>query len=1057
MKHLLLFLSCACALQAQDAQVTGFVRDPSAAVVARASVVIKNVDTGVEHSSVTNESGLYTIPTLQPGNYLMTVTAPGFQTSVRDQIVLNVAQSARLDVGLQVGRTEQSVTVSGGTTMVNTESAVVATVVDRQFMENMPLNGRSFQSLLLLTPGIVPTANVLGANIGGSFSVNGQRPASNGFMVDGVNANFAASPAGFNNFQTSGNLPALSVLGTTQTLASVDAVQEFKVQTSTYSAEFGPQPGAQISIITRSGTNAYHGSGFEYVRNDKFDANDWFANRAIPASPKPPERQNDFGGTFGGPVRVPHVYDGRNRTFFFASYEGLRLRLPQFTLSNVPSLCARGMGGCVGNVSDGTPHRAVNASLLPLMKAFPIPNGRDLNDGLAEYSAGYSNPSTINTTGIRLDHTIGSKLTLFGRYNRSPSSQESRSASNLASISHSSLDTWTLTVGATSTLSARMTNEFRLNRSSNNTDFSSYMGDFGGAVPIPRTALLPAELDGGRGAASLTLQAFPGSSVTPYPSISIPGPLIASQHQFNIVDNFSWIKGSHRLKFGGTYRHVTPVVQSYPYNLLALMQNEVQLLNGVTGPSIIQSALPSFPVFNQYSAFAQDTWKITRRLTIDYGIRWDYIPPPSERNGNLGVTVDQITNLATMKLLPLGSPAWNPSRKNVGPRLGMAYQLSQKPGHETVIRGGFGVFYDSGNDRSTQNSNRFPYAVNKTVLSLSFPLQTAQAASTPVPTPLTTPYPAMFAFDPNLQLPYTLQWNVAVEQSLGTSQALTVSYIGAAARNLVQGTTLSLAAINKAFTSVTVQRNTASSDYNALQAQFQRRLKRGLQALVSYTWAHALDDDSDSNSGRVATRGNAAFDVRQVFASALTYDIPAPGNDPIVRAILGHWSFDSNFHAQTAPPVDLVASTIVDPTNGDTINVRPNVVLGVPWYLDDPHVPGGRKINAAAFATPAAGKTGNLGRNQVRGFGVWQEDFAVRRQFRLQEKLRMQVRAEAFNIFNHPNFGFSPSLNGNIPTNLTSPTFGQPTTMLNRSIGGMSQLYQIGGPRSLQFAMKLMF
>src|SRR6185436_15389998 len=293
-------------------------------------------DTGIPRETKTDENGLYVLTFVPTGRYRLTVTLSGFQTVTRSDVQLSVGDRVTVDFTLQPGPLTETVTVSVEPSYLATSPAV-ATVVDRQFVENIPLNGRSFQSLIALTPGVVVVPSGL-TNTAGQFSVNGQRAGANSFMVDGVSANFAAAPGNFGAQDSSGGLPGLSTFGTTQSLVSVDAMQEFRVQTSTYSAQYGRQPGGQISIATRSGTNQLHGNVFDYFRDDALDANDWFANRAGQA--KAPERQNDFGGTFGGPLMLPG-YDGRNRTFFFFSYEGLRLNQPQFNLTNVPTVALR--------------------------------------------------------------------------------------------------------------------------------------------------------------------------------------------------------------------------------------------------------------------------------------------------------------------------------------------------------------------------------------------------------------------------------------------------------------------------------------------------------------------------------------------------------------------------------------------------------------------------------------------------------------------------------------------------------------------------------------------
>jgi outer membrane receptor protein involved in Fe transport len=1050
--------------QSATATLSGTVEDENGAVIPGVLVAILNLDTSLRREATTNESGSFTFSLLPPGRYTITGQRQGFAPLRVQEVALNIGDQKALQIQLKAGDVNATVQVTNDAELIRTDAGV-GTVVDRQFVENIPLNGRSFQSLITLTPGVVLAPSSLTTNAAGQFSVNGQRASANSFTVDGVSANFGAAAGNFGQPQSSGNLPGLTTFGTTQSLASVDALQEFKVQTSSYAAEYGRQPGGQISIVTRSGTNQFHGSVFDYVRNDKFDANDWFANRA--GQPRPPERQNEFGGTFSGPVLLPRFgegghqpgYNGRNRTFFFFSYEGLRLRLPQFNLTNVPTLALR---------------QQAPAALQPILNGFSLPNGRDLGNGLAEFTASYSNPSSLDATSIRIDHTINSQLALFARYNKVPSKSVNRPAGqNLSNLESGRLDLQAITVGATASLTQRAINELRVNDSGNGANQVRSADNFGGAVPPPRNALIPNQYDMGGTSHGNVILDFPGITSTLRPTFDLFPRFVSSQRSFNVVDNFSYSIDSHQLKFGFDYRRLTPISEANPYFLSATFTSQQQVLAATAGSGFVVAVLPRRWVFLNFSAYGQDTWRLSRRLTFTLGLRWDVNPAPYEANDHNPVALDQVGNFATMQLAPLGTRGWKTTYNNFAPRLGVAYRLSQTSGRETMVRGGFGVFYDSGNDLGAFGSNSFfPYNSFRTLTSISYPLSPTQVAPAPaaIQTGLTPPYPSFFAFDPALKLPYTLQWNLAVEHSLGKSQAITVSYVGATGKRLLQETQINLSRINPNFTTVQLTRNAATSNYNALQAQFQRRLSRGLQALMSYTWSHALDDDSSSFANRAAQHGNAAFDVRHIFSAAATYDIPAPGANRLARAVLGRWSIDTKLQAQSALPVDLVATTLTDPATGSNIAVRPNVISGVPLYLHGSQYPGGRTINntvptaaqiAAAgcapagpakgpFCTPPTGQSGNLGRNQVRGLPVWQIDAALHRQFRLTETVSLQFRAEAFNLFNHPNFG-------TIQTSLTAANFGQATNMLRGQLGGISQLYQVGGPRSFQFALRFQF
>jgi hypothetical protein len=335
---LLVVLSGSCLAQTETATLSGRVIDPSGAVIPGAEVVLTNMDTNIAQTVKANDEGLYVFTSVRPGKYRVAAGATGFKSLIKENLILHVQDEIAENFSLAVGSVTESVTVTADQLNINTQDATVSTVVDRNFVSNMPLNGRSFQTLLQLTPGVVATPAAYSTQ--GQFSINGQRADTNYFTMDGASANNGCA-AGFGLVQSGGGaLPGLTALGSTQSLVSADAMEEFRVETSTYAPEFGRTPGGQISILSRSGSNNWHGSLFEYLRNDVLDANNWFGDRS--ALPKPKERQNDFGGTVGGPVI-------KDKTFFFFSYEGLRLRKPQTATTLVPS-----------NAAKGPPHNKLN-------------------------------------------------------------------------------------------------------------------------------------------------------------------------------------------------------------------------------------------------------------------------------------------------------------------------------------------------------------------------------------------------------------------------------------------------------------------------------------------------------------------------------------------------------------------------------------------------------------------------------------------------------------------------------------------------------------------------
>jgi TonB dependent receptor len=407
---------------------------------------------------------------------------------------------------------------------------------------------------------------------------------------------------------------------------------------------------------------------------------------------------------------------------------------------------------------------------------------------------------------------------------------------------------------------------------------------------------------------------------------------------------------------------------------------------------------------------------------------------------------------ATIHLAPQGKSPWKASHTNFAPRIGFAYQISEKTGRELVLRGGFGVFYDT--PGGLAGSLLSGTSSSSTLLfDVAFPLTPTQATPPPpaVPAP---PYFFVPAFNPRLKLPRTYQWNGAIEQSLGSSQSITATYVGAAGRSLLRRERLFQP--NPDFFIVSAVTNLATSDYHALQLRYRRRLSRGLQALASYTWSHSIDIGSTEAlfnlpGSRVppkVDRGSSDFDVRHSFSAGMTYDIARPPENSLARGLFHNWSIDALFRARTGTPVNIITGNRIF---GVFSVSRPDLIDGVPLYLDDSSAAGRRRINSTAFSIPPPVRQGTLGRNALRGFPATQLDLALRRQFRLTEGLRLQLRAELFNVFNHPNFG-------NPESNLSEDAlFGESISMLGRSLGGLNPLYQIGGPRSIQLVLRLQF
>jgi hypothetical protein len=1034
---LLLLLLTLCVSMLLDAQSTnatlsGVVVDSAGKVIPDAMIEILNEATNMHYAGQTNGTGIYTVSILPPGQYRVQVSKDGFKTIIKPGIVLNVQSALALNFTLPIGATSETVTVDSGTSSLNTTDASVTTVIDRKFVQNIPLNGRSFQDLISLTPGVVTHSPQSGgaATVSGDFSVNGQRTESNYYSVDGVSGNLSAGNGyGTQTAATSGSVPSSTALGTTQSLISVDALQEFRVASSTYSAEYGRSPGGQFSLLTRSGTNQFHGTAYDYLRNSFFDANDWFNDRygELPTA----LRQNDFGATLGGPVIAPHLYSGRDRTFFFLSYEGLRLTQPQ--------------AASINYVPDTYMREQAPPAIQPILNAFPIQTGIDYgtaaNPGLAQFIKAYSVPSQIDSTSIRLDHTFTPKLAIFFRYGTTPSSTQSRS---LSEVAQQHIRTSTYTLGATSRLAGNIDNEFRIGYGESKSSQAGTIDAFGAGTPVDLAEQL--------GVGGYT-------NPSPYFGIFVSGVGNAvfnvtnaksENKQWNLVDSVSTAVGNHEIKVGIDYRRVIAPTDPPATSPAAEFFTTSSVLANSVDYLFLEKQVSATPIFNQTSIYAQDEWRIARNVHLSLGLRWEINPPPSEAHGNAAYTLSgSLEDPSTLSLAPRGTALWRTTWHNIAPRLGVAWTMRSAPGWETVFHAGGGVFFDSNSQVASMGFEGLGFTAYEDYSAVPLPITSGQMQfSTAVAGP---PYTGgtVYAFPAHLQLPYTLQWNASIQQALGKSQVFSLTYVGSNGRRLTGQHSYSLTSLNPNFGSVVEFPADLTSNYQALQMQFQRRVAHGLQALASYTWSHSLDFGS-SYQALPLVRGNSDFDVRNSFSGGMSWDMPALKGSTPVRNVVGNWGIDGRLAARTAYPITLRGNYLTDAATGRVYFGNLDLVPDEPIYLHGSQYPGGRAINPAAFVSPSGNSAGNAPRNFIRGFGEVQVNLAARREFPLHDRVMLQFRAEAFNILNHPNFGY-------VDPYLTDATFGQATQMLNQSLGTVASQYQQGGPRSLQFALKFVF
>lgn len=1138
------------AAQTETASLSGRILDPSGAAVPGATVIATNLQTNVSTSTRTNGSGDYAFAALPPAPYQIRVRAKGFKENVRNGLILHVLDRVSLNFSLQIGSAQQTVEVNAAAQPLNTQDATVGTVVEHQVIEDMPLNGRSFQGLITLAPGVASIA--ASSTNPGQFVVNGQRPDTSYFTVDGVSANVAASPGGGSlGVNGTGSSPTNSSTGGYNNLVSLDAIQEFRISTSSFAPEFGRTPGGQVSIVTRGGTNAFHGDAFDYLRNTVLDANDWFLNEA--GKPRGVVRQNDFGGVFGGPIL-------KNKLFFFLSYEGLRLSAPTPSVKLVPTQAARTLAAAANA-------NGVTGYMAQFLNAFPLPDGNPATactsfaTCLANYTSSFPSTSSLDNGSVRVDYTLNSRFTLFGRYSRSPSSLSSAN-SVLTNSFNDGNDAFT--AGLTYTPNNSMLNEARFNVTNTTILLGVVPLDYkGGLGTVFPSGFAQPPSDFTTGATSSQIPADMAVQIRFASDGFVDAPVNgdSTNFQYNATDTFSWLHGNHQLKFGADVRVLLPTTVQSAFNWnntfairATINGNPLNACPASSLPAGSGNAVPGFICgqatlsnlqhnysetyrIEQYSFFGQDTWRVKSRLTVTYGLRWEIDPPFQWTNGHPGFSLNatgfNLANLTTLALNPFGTAPYQTTWDHISPRIGIAYQLSTNPRWGRVLRAGYGIFYDTGDQTGIRASTPWNARFNNvgggaTSTFVQFPISAANSTYvTPVAANLTLPVSQGgfdVVIDPNFTLPYVHEANLTLEQKLGSAQSLTVAYVGAFGRNLLGEEAFpasrgnpAVFSLNGKADSLDIFGNYSFSDYNALQASFQRQFSNGLAALASYTWSHSIDDASSSSNPALTLpialqlsaglpvallKGPSDFDIRHNLALSAVYNIPTPfKNNAFPRAILGHWSVDPIYHLQSGLPLDIFTG-ISGALGGTSFAERPNVIPGVPVYVsgtacDQQYFafqgfngcPGGSAINLGpvtpamaaaagclaptsgltanakgAFCTPAtvSGQpvSGNLGRNVLRAFSLQEFDLSLQRDFPLHENLRLRFQADIFNVFNHPQFG--PVTAGS--SNLNAANFGLATDMANAFAGaqlgagnGLNPVFAEGAPRNIQFALKLLF
>jgi outer membrane receptor protein involved in Fe transport len=1042
--------------------IRGVVRDSSGAVLVGARVTVKNGETGLAREATTASDGGYVVLELPAGEYEVAAELSGFAV-FKSKAIVEVGLDTQLDITLSPSSASQKVTVTAtATPLVDTSEDVLGGTVEEQLVAELPLNGRDFGKLVALVPGvIVEGSGVAGTEKGfGQFNINGNRDRSNNYTLDGTDNN----DPWFNNSA----LNQVGITGAPATLLPIDAIQEFNLQ-SQFPAEYGRNSGSVVNVITKSGTNQFHGSAFEYMRNSFFDARNYFNTVG---DPQTLFINNQFGGSIGGPI----VYD---KTFFFAAYEGQRERVGSdfnFVLPTTSEINAARSIALTQNPALKT------APLDAILSYFPVNNGNsNLVPGVVN---DYNN---LDNFILKLDHRFNAVHSFAIRYAFGQSDQQFPLGSlggygsgsrlpDFAQISPTRVQV--ISLSFLSSFSASHFNEVRFGYTRFRNSFTSLdaLHPISGVPDIGTDFTGLPEIDFSGYIENLGATAY-----------SIPRARVSQNYQ--ILDNFTWIRGVHTFKFGGEFRRAW--VSAYNDNL-----ERGLIVFGPTGLAIdpITDTLANFYLGsfcdptgencpgsaagnigntqrttynNGFALFGQDQYRLRPNLTVIYGVRWEYFGPISEKNDLLSNFPGPFSATSQLEMVGAGGlgGAYTRDLNNFGPRIGVAWS----PFQNTMVRAGYGVYYDYiPQDLFIANYTTVAgIATNpigpEPVLPLGFNQGAWTGASTgPVFSPEGGPY-SIFVTSHNLRTPYVGEWNLNIQQQISKGAAFEIGYVGSKGTRLTRLYDANQDGINPNYGEVDTFSTNTSSTYNALQVLARFSDWHRFSGFSAYVFSKSLDGASDGidfNSSTAAfpqdsdnlkaEKGPSTFDAKHRWTTGLNYGIPVWGALP--RKLAEGWQWNTIITVMSGQPIGIITgNAIVNADGSYNYHQRPDIVPGVNPIISGN--PANGYINPLAFIDPT-GNFGDLGRDAIYGPGFWNIDFSITKNTNITERLALQLRAELFNIFNHPQFALpGGSISAGSPLAECSGCFSTSTPDVaqgNPGLGG-------GGPRVLQFAARFQF
>ena len=1026
----------ASSLSAQIATTTslvGTISDSSGNIIPNARVTAVETGTADRYSGVTNGQGYFSFEFVRVGKYNITAESPGFQKVTKTGIIVEINQTVRTDFTLPVGTINDSITVEAQATAIKTDDASISEIMGARAVSELPLNGRDPMQVARMTAGVLPGAKSSATGIppGEDFNGAGTREIQNSMSLDGISI--------VNNLIT-----------TTATRPMVESVQEVEIQTGTYTAQYGSYMGVHINMVAKSGTNQFHGALVEFVRNQVFDARNFYTlpTPANPLAKKPPLRQNQFGYEVDGPVIIPKLYDGRNKTFFMSSYEGYRLVQQATSLStSMPAAYFSGdfsvTPANVTSIKDPLngnpfPDKIIPASRISpvIAKLQPFYPATNLPGLASNFSVPV--PTTIGTdqTVDRIDQNIGDRVRLYARalYQNENIFGGSAIPINSTTLPYT---TSNYTVGYTHTLTPSLVNDFRVGRNRIDTNALNYF-----TVSGQKSAGTDLGITGFNGDTRYNNAGIPEFNISGFNGLGNAGTdWYQADSTYQLSEQLSWNRGSHNIVAGLEFRRLGTSREATNSPRGAFTFNGATGLSGFSASDFILGFPQAFStpgpevhghvVSWRDGFFVQDKWQVSRKLTLNYGIRYELPTVPYTVNGNASELNPNQTAIVG------GTPGFrftNPNHKNWAPRLGLAYRISDK----TVFRAGAGIYYNPNQNNSyTFLSNNPPFA---TILNCTWSLPltpvnlSAPFASTGV-CPTGAVVGTLITNQWNQPTARMNQWSANLERQLWNGGGFELQYLGSHAyhldRNFYNNApqpgagSVNTRRPNSLFGPIRTIANDVIANYESMSAIFRQRMSHGLQMQASYTWAHTLDASNDSNGGGTPMNpflwkqdyGNSNWDIRHRFLATFVYEIPFFATaHPVLKGVFAKWQANGVLTLQTGTPFNISSNGIDTANTAANGTYRPSVLGVAKATCGRGHLVG--CIDPSPYFLPTLAY-GNLGRNILHGPGAETVDFSMMKYFPIKERLKFQLRIETFSLFNRANFanpavGFGSSSFGNI-------------------------------------------